>query len=129
MANPKQIAANRQNALRSTGPRTAKGKVRSSMNALKTAVFARHILLVDDDIDEFNRFRAALYDEWRPLGACEHSQLERLVALLWRQPRFYRAESGLYSMYRQCPEGLGGIATALAKDGQQTEAFIRVLRM
>jgi hypothetical protein len=33
MASEKQIAANRRNAARSTGPRTAAGKTRSRMNA------------------------------------------------------------------------------------------------
>jgi hypothetical protein len=32
-------------------------------------------------------------------------------------------------MYRQCPEGIAGVATAIARDGQDTEAFTRVLRM
>ena len=33
MATEKQIAANRANALLSTGPRTAEGKARAAMNA------------------------------------------------------------------------------------------------
>jgi hypothetical protein len=32
-------------------------------------------------------------------------------------------------MFRQCAQGVGGVATALARDGQDTEAFTRVLRM
>lgn len=35
MASEKQIAANRTNAARSTGPRTASGKARASKNALR----------------------------------------------------------------------------------------------
>ena len=35
MASPAQIAANRRNALRSTGPRTASGKAQSKGNAFK----------------------------------------------------------------------------------------------
>jgi hypothetical protein len=35
MASEKQIAANRQNALKSTGPRTQTGKARARMNALR----------------------------------------------------------------------------------------------
>ena len=35
MASEKQIAANRSNALQSTGPRTEEGKARSRMNALR----------------------------------------------------------------------------------------------
>jgi len=99
------------------------------MNALKTGVFAKHLLLPDDNADEFGRLRLEIHDEWQPTGPTETSLVERLVALLWRQRRIYRAESGLYTMYRQCPEGVGGVATALAKDGRDTEAFTRLLRM
>lgn len=40
MATEKQIAANRRNATRSTGPRTAAGKQRSSQNSLKHGLTA-----------------------------------------------------------------------------------------
>jgi len=129
MASKRQIEANRENAKKSCGPRTAEGKAISSMNALKTGVFAKYLLLPDDNADEFGRLRVDVHREWQPLGATETSLVERLVALLWRQRRIYRAESGLFTMYRQCPEGVAGVATALARDGQDTEAFTRVLRM
>ena len=83
----------------------------------------------DDNEDEFRRLRRELYREWQPVRATEISQVERLVALLWQQPRYYKGESGLFTMYRQCPEGVGGVATALVRDGQDTEALMRVLRM
>lgn len=99
------------------------------MNALKTGVFAKHVLLPDDNAGEFGRLRLEVHREWQPVGATEISLVERLVALLWRQRRIYRAESGLFMMYRQCPDGTAGVATALARDGKDTEAFTRVLRM
>ncbi|WP_027554709.1 hypothetical protein [Bradyrhizobium sp. Cp5.3] len=40
MATEKQIAANRRNAASSTGPRTASGKARSRMNALRHGLAA-----------------------------------------------------------------------------------------
>jgi len=129
MATNRQIRANRENAKLNRGPRTPASKAVSSMNDLKTGVFAKHLLLPDDNADEFGRLRLELHREWAPVGTTETSLVESLVALLWRQRRIYRAESGLFTMYRQCPEGLGGVATALARDGQDTEAFTRVLRM
>jgi hypothetical protein len=42
MATEKQIAANRANALRSTGPKTAAGKERSSQNALRHGLSLPH---------------------------------------------------------------------------------------
>ena len=41
MASAAQITANRRNALRSTGPRTAAGKARSCLNARKHGLYAR----------------------------------------------------------------------------------------
>jgi len=41
MATPAQILANRQNALKSTGPRSAEGKAVSRFNALKTGIDAK----------------------------------------------------------------------------------------
>lgn len=54
MATPAQIAANRRNALKSTGPRTAAGKARSRMNALKHGLRAAtipHVARLDRAIE------------------------------------------------------------------------------
>ena len=47
MATEKQIAANRRNAAKSTGPRSPEGKARSSMNALKSGVDAEAEIIPD----------------------------------------------------------------------------------
>jgi len=130
MATQKQIEANRRNAKLGRGPTTPAGKARSSMNAIKTGVYAKHLLLPDENDDELRRLRAALYTEWRPLKGTESTQVEHLAGLLFKQGvRMNRAESGLYTMYRQGPDGLGGVATAIAKEGSETHAFTNLLRM
>ncbi len=129
MATDKQILANQRNAGKSSGPRTPEGKARSSQNAVKTGAFSRLLLLADESKTELDRLRTALYDEWRPVGPTETCHVERLAALFWKQRRFYHAETGLYSMYRQCAEGLGGVATALAREGTETEAFSRLMHL
>jgi hypothetical protein len=50
MATEKQIAANKRNAARSTGPRTSEGKARSRMNALRHGLSYLGTC-IDDDTD------------------------------------------------------------------------------
>ena len=45
MASSRQIAANRANAKRSTGPKTEQGKARSRMNAWKHGLTAEDIVI------------------------------------------------------------------------------------
>jgi hypothetical protein len=45
-----QLAANRANAEKSCGPKTAAGKFTSSHNAVKTGLTGRTILLPTDDV-------------------------------------------------------------------------------
>ena len=49
MATPAQLAANRANAQRSTGPRSVEGKSVSRFNALKHGVDAASIALPGED--------------------------------------------------------------------------------
>lgn len=129
MASEKQIRANQENAAKSTGPRTPGGKARAAANAVKTGAFAKLLLLPDENAKEFARLRTALLDEWRPAGVTESNLIDRLTGLLWKQGRLYRAEAGLYAMFRACPEGQGGVATALVKDASETPAFTRLQQM
>lgn len=87
MTSAKKIAANRRNALRSTGPRTGAGKARSRGNALKhglavpialDSLFADRIKALTEELgstipDSADRIR---------LAACACAELER-VQVLW----------------------------------------------
>ena len=45
MVTEKQLTANRQNALKSTGPRTLEGKAKASKNAMnKSSSFVTHVV-------------------------------------------------------------------------------------
>ena len=56
MATPAQIAANRRNALKSTGPRTAAGKAASGRNALTHGLTARTAVVLDEDAGDYAEF-------------------------------------------------------------------------
>jgi hypothetical protein len=49
MTTEKQIEANKQNALVSTGPVTAEGKTLVSQNAVKHGIFARDLIVPSGD--------------------------------------------------------------------------------
>ena len=48
----RKIQANRQNALRSTGPTTARGKRNVSRNAIKHGILAREVVITAGDGEE-----------------------------------------------------------------------------
>lgn len=78
-----QLEANRRNAAKSTGPRTAEGKHRSSRNALKHGLLAREVVILDGDGAEteadFDALLADLSDELRPRGVIEETLVERIA--------------------------------------------------
>src|SRR5260370_30377070 len=53
MVSEKQLEANRQNARKSTGPRSAEGKFRASRNAVKHGLTAESVVLPNEDPAEY----------------------------------------------------------------------------
>ena len=66
MASDKQLIANRANAMRSTGPKTAAGKGLSRMNAHKLGLTAETIVIGDEDPKAFDTLRSALEEDYNP---------------------------------------------------------------
>jgi hypothetical protein len=98
MATAKQIAANRGNARRSTGPRTPEGRKASAMNALKHGMTSQTVLLPDEDPREFEHFASGMRLYWSPFGAQEDVLVERIIHLAWRLVRLAKIEAGILSV-------------------------------
>ena len=99
MATKAQIAANRRNAQRSTGPKTPEGKARSAQNALKHGIRAQAIIssqieLLNEDAQEFADLVQSLVDDLQPKGAVEEMCVETIAISLWRLRRIVYAELG-----------------------------------
>ena len=95
MATKAQIAANRRNASKSTGPRTADGKAIAAHNSLRHGLTAEQVVLFDEAPGSFAAFHAELRTVYAPADAVEEELVERIVICAWRLRRAARAEAGL----------------------------------
>ena len=66
MPSQKQIAANRLNARKSTGPRSAAGKAVSSMNALQSDIDAQSLVIPGEDPNALVALTAEYFDRFQP---------------------------------------------------------------
>jgi|SRR5215475_1918571 len=101
MATEKQVAANRQNAKNSTGPRTEAGKRRSRRNALRHGLTAETVIGVHEDAAAYRALQRAVNADYRPQTNFETELIGRLVSLLWRLRRAVAIESGLLNIHAQ----------------------------
>jgi hypothetical protein len=88
----KQLAANRANARKSTGPRTPQGKARSSMNRLLHGLRSRTVALPNENPRLFDSFARAMRRDLRPRGPVETVLVEQVVRTAWMLRRAGRAE-------------------------------------
>jgi hypothetical protein len=94
----RQIEANRQNALKSTGPNTEKGKRRSRSNALRHGLTAETVVEPLESPDEYRAFEAAIISEYLPQTPVEQQLVRRLASLFWRLRRATTIETGILRM-------------------------------
>jgi hypothetical protein len=98
MTSLRQIEANRQNALKSTGPNTADGKQRSRRNALRHGFTAETVIEPLESPEEYRTFEDAIVSEYLPQTPVEQELVHRLASLFWRLRRGTSIETGLLRM-------------------------------
>ena len=95
MISEKQRKANRENAKKSTGPRTAEGKARSSKNGIKHGLLARDAVMADEDQAEYDRSFQELEENLFPKNNIEFRLVRQIADADWRLLRLTRIEAGL----------------------------------
>src|SRR4051812_19605418 len=93
MATDKQIAANRANALKSTGPRTPEGKATCSQNASRHHRLAESTLYASENAKRFYAFVERFYREFQPRGTTERNLVDTMAAARWRILRMSSLEA------------------------------------
>ena len=97
MTSDKQIQANRQNALKSTGPKTPEGKAAVRHNGLKHGLLSKEALLPREDEATLKELSERLRAELKPVGELESLLVDRIVAATWRLRRLGRVETGIFA--------------------------------
>jgi hypothetical protein len=92
-SSPRRIAASRANGAKSRGPITAKGKERSSRNAIKHGLASATIVLTTEDWPNYLQCREAFIQRFQPADDVELDLVEEMVAARWRQQRMWALES------------------------------------
>jgi hypothetical protein len=92
MATQKQTKANRTNAQKSTGPKTAEGKATVSQNAVKHGLFAQSVIYGENEGD-YEAFHEKFFAKLDPVGAVELFLAERAANLAWRLKRAERMQN------------------------------------
>jgi hypothetical protein len=96
MATEKQIAANRANAQKSTGPRTHEGKAVSSQNALKSGIDAQSQVIRGEDPVALAALTDQYLADFQPRSAAERALVDALIDNEWLLRRLRKAESQLW---------------------------------
>jgi len=94
----RKLKANRENAKKSTGPRTAIGKAFSCTNALKEGLFVRQITdfeALREDPEEYQELINGLRDQYQPIGKGEEIEVERIAVCYWKLKRVWRYENAV----------------------------------
>lgn len=96
MASPAQIAANRANAGRSTGPKTPAGKAMVALNGVRHGLLSKASLVngeVEADLVDFGK---RLRGQLAPVGELELLLADRIVSSAWRLRRAVTVEATLF---------------------------------
>ncbi len=97
MTSDRKAEANRQNALKSTGPKTPEGKAAVRHNAVKHGLLSEQVLLPGEDEGAFKEVSEHLRAELQPAGYVESLLVGRIIAAYWRLLRLGRVEAGIYA--------------------------------
>jgi hypothetical protein len=93
MATDKQIAANRLNAAKSTGPRSPTGKAIASRNNMRFDLLDRGFVLASECPARFETFLEAFYDEYQPSSPTETALVDIMATARWRLIRMSNLEA------------------------------------
>jgi len=101
MSTLRQIEADRRNAQKSTGPTSVTGKAVSSMNALKTGIHAKSLVLPSEKLADIEQLIDEYYQSHNPTTPEARSIVDDLIYGEWLKRRLRAAETQIWAYDHQ----------------------------
>ncbi|MDE3197087.1 MAG: hypothetical protein KGN84_12120 [Acidobacteriota bacterium] len=117
-----QLAANRENAQKSTGPKTEAGKAASSRNACRHNLTGQVVIMTDEDHDACVQYEKSFIADLKPEGALESALVHSIAHAFWRLNRAEAIEENYFSL-----EAGGKEDSLIAENGQILNAALHCL--
>jgi hypothetical protein len=93
-----QLTANRENARHSTGPRTAAGRKRSSLNAFRHGLTGQIVIHTPEDEEAFKKHCDGIREGLAPVGALEIDLAQAIAEDRWRLNRARALENSIFAL-------------------------------
>ena len=103
MTSEAKLEANRQNAKKSTGPKTPKGKAVVSKNAMKHGLLSSVTLIEGECEQTFREFEQQLYLAMAPASELEILLVDRIISTAWRLKRVISMETITFNLQQNDP--------------------------
>ena len=88
---------NRANAQKSTGPKTAPGKQRSRMNAMKHNLSGQNLMLQESEVEAYNRMSTAMLMDLNPKSEPERQIALKIIDGNFRLNRLTAIENNMFN--------------------------------
>src|SRR5258708_26924238 len=117
-----RTARNRANAAHSTGPKTAAGKKRSSLNAYRHGLTGQTIILPAEDLDAYQAFTDTFFKDYKPVGTLEKQLVQSLADTSWRLNRVAALEHNLIGL------GFDEHSDSISTENPEAQAALVILQ-
>ena len=91
-----KISANRKNAQLSTGPKTALGKAKSALNAVKHGIFAKELMknVSAEEARDYEVLRLGVFESLKPKDQMQAILCDKIAIDIWRLRKVLAFEQG-----------------------------------
>ena len=95
-ASDARLAANRENAQKSTGPSTPEGKAKSALNAFKNGLTGTNMLFINrDDLTRYHVHVDSYVTQLQPVGPEESALVQSIADIRWKLNRIPGLEQAI----------------------------------